>query len=189
MTIDPQRGQGLALVGARGTGKTTVGRLVAARVGRTFIDLDEWIERDVKMAIGAYFSQSGERAFRKTESRVLGNSIIFARNAVIATGGGVVLSDTNRQLLREFGFVVWLTADPDELAARLEADPRGLASRPALTPAGTLAEIAEVLAVRTPLYREIADAVVDTTGRNAVDVARAVIAAWERSDGFARGAP
>ena len=77
-----------------------------------------------------------------------------------------MLREANRRRLRDFGFVVWLTADPAELARRLEADRRGLAARPALTPAGTIAEIAEVLEVRTPLYQEVADAVIETGGKS-----------------------
>ena len=76
-----------------------------------------------------------------------------------------MLREANRRRLRGFGFVVWLTADPAELARRLEADRSGLAGRPSLTAAGTLGEIAQVLAARSPLYAGLADAVIPTDGK------------------------
>ena len=97
-------------------------------------------------------------------------------NLVLATGGGVVLRESNRRALKRFGFVVWLRADPNVLAGRLANDP-AVIGRPALTAAGTLAEIAEVLESRTPLYREAADAVVETEGRTPEAVADAVLEA------------
>ncbi len=92
-------------------------------------------------------------SFRDWEERTLAELIEQSPTAVIATGGGVVLREANRRRLRDFGFIVWLTADPAELARRLEADPGGLAARPALTADGTIAEIARVLEIRTPLYQ------------------------------------
>jgi shikimate kinase len=98
---------------------------------------------------------------------------------VLATGGGAVLREANRRRLRDFGFIAWLTARPEELARRLQADPRGLAERPALTPAGTLEEIIQVLDARTPLYRELADAIVETGGRSPDEVADAILECWK----------
>jgi shikimate kinase len=197
MNAEPRSGRGLVLVGARCTGKTTVGRLVAMRLGTVFFDLDDEIERTIKMPIRDYFANFGERKFRDEEGEALGNlietqSIVTrsgSRGIVLATGGGIVVREANRRRLREFGFVVWLTADPEVLSARLKADPKGLESRPALTPAGTLAEIAQVLEVRTPLYREVADAVVDTTGRSLTRAADAVMEAWRQWSEPQEGAP
>ena len=89
-----------------------------------------------------------------------------------------MLREANRRRLRDFGFVVWLTAEPAELARRLEADRRGLAERPALTRGGTLAEIAQVLAARAPLYQELADAVIETGGKTPDEVADAILGCW-----------
>jgi shikimate kinase len=95
-----------------------------------------------------------------------------------------VLRAVNRHRIHAFGFVVWLTADPSELARRLEADPRGLGDRPALTAAGTLREIAQVLHERSPLYRDLGDAVVQTGGKGPEDVVEAILACWTmRRDG------
>jgi shikimate kinase len=164
-------------VGVRGTGKSTVGRIVAERTGRRFFDADPELEARAGKSIVALFAEEGEAAFRDWEARVLAELTGHA-GTVLATGGGVVLRESNRRLLREFGFVVWLSADPQTAADRLSADPQGLAGRPALTSAGTLAEIAQVLADRAPLYLAAADAVVETSGRSADEVADAVLEAW-----------
>jgi shikimate kinase len=174
MTAHPAGPRGLALVGARGTGKTTVGRLVAARLGRPFADADQELERRAGRTIAAIFAAQGEPAFRVLEETILGE-LTTRDGLVLATGGGAVLREANRRALRRLGRVVWLTAAPDLLADRLRRDPAG---RPALTAAGTLDEIAAVLVARLPLYRAVADVTVDTAGRSPDEVADAVLAAW-----------
>jgi len=171
-------GRGLALVGYRGTGKSTVGRILADRLGRPFADADREIEAREGRPIRSIFAEDGEPTFRRIEARVLGDLTARFEGGIVATGGGAVLDEANRRALRSFGFVAWLKADPDTLAARLSHSRAGLADRPALTPAGTLAEIAEVLAARVPLYREVADAEVETAGRSVREVAEAVLGAW-----------
>ena len=178
MTPDPAisprprpTGQGLALVGGRGTGKSTVGRIVARGLDRPFFDADHELEARAGRSVAAILVTDGEPAFREWEERTLAALIADFPTAIVATGGGVVLREENRRRLRAFGFVVWLTADPAELAQRLEADPRGLAARPALTPDGTIAEIARIIEVRTPLYRSVADVMIDTGGKSPDQVA------------------
>ena len=166
---------GLALVGTRGTGKTTVGRIVAGRLGRHFVDADVALEAKAGRSIASIFAEDGERAFRDWEERVLSELTRDHPDAVLATGGGAVLREANREALRLFGFVVWLQADPSVAAARLQADGRGLASRPSLTGAGTIDEIAAVLESRAPLYRALADAVVATGGRTPEEIADAIV--------------
>jgi len=180
MSADPQDRQGLALVGTRGTGKSTVGRILAERLVRPFLDADLELERTLGRSIAAIFASDGEPLFRDCEERVISDLTATRPGAILATGGGVILRDANRKALRSFGFVVWLRADPAEAAARLMADRRGLAERPPLTSAGTLAEIACVLETRTPLYQAVADAVVDTSGRTPLEVADAVLDLWPR---------
>ena len=126
----------------------------------------------------AILAEEGEPVFRDWEERTLAELIEQSPTAVIATGGGVVLREQNRNRLRDFGFIVWLTAEPAELARRLQADPRGLAARPALTADGTIAEIARVLEVRTPIYQAMADAVIDTGGKTPEQVAAAILECW-----------
>lgn len=178
MSAGPPTRRGLALVGYRGTGKSTVGRLVAGRLGRPFVDADAALEARFGRSVAAIFEQHGEPDFRDREERVL-RDLTAGPTAVIATGGGVVLREANRKLLRQFGFVVWLTADPDSLAARLRSNPAALAGRPALTAAGTLGEIADLLRTREPLYRAVSDAEVSTVGRTPAEVAEVVLAVWD----------
>lgn len=177
----PPRGRscrGLALIGCRGTGKSTVGRMVAARLDRTFLDADLELESRAGRPISAIFASWGEAVFRDWEERTLAELVTGFPDAVLATGGGVVVREANRALIRDFGFIVWLTADPGTLARRLESDRAALAARPALTSAGTIDEIAQVLDSRAHLYQALADTVIDTTGSPAEDVAAVVVERW-----------
>lgn len=181
MTDSAERGRGIALIGYRATGKSTVGRFLADRLGRPFADSDREVEALDGRSIRDIFATDGEPAFREIEARVLADlADRLAEGGVLATGGGAILLEGNRRVLRRFGLVAWLTADAGTLARRLRASRRGVDDRPALTVAGTLDEIAEVLEVRTPLYREAADVEVSTVGRHADQVAEAVLEAWAR---------
>jgi len=189
MIRDPAQGpcqprRGLALVGYRGTGKSTVGRILADRSNRTFLDADREVEARVGRSISAIFALEGEPVFREWEERTLIELIQCFPTAVLATGGGIVLREANCRRLRDFGLVVWLTAQPAELAHRLESDLRGLAERPTLTGDGTIAEIERVLEVRTPLYQGVADAVIDTADKSPDQVAAAILELWTRSAEF-----
>jgi shikimate kinase len=174
------KGRGLALVGYRGTGKSTVGRILADRAGRIFVDMDKELQARVGRSVASIFAEEGEPFFRDWEERTLAELMSGYPTAVVATGGGAVLRETNRRRLREFGFVVWLTADAAVLGRRLGSDPRGFDQRPALTAAGTIVEIAQVLEVRKPLYEEVADAVIETEGKNPDEVAAAILERWTR---------
>lgn len=170
--------KGMALLGYRGTGKSTVGRIVAERAGRPFLDADLELEVRAGRPVHAIMTDEGEPVFRDWEERTLAELIEQAPTAVIATGGGVVLREQNRNHLRNFGFIVWLTAAPAELARRLQADPRGLAARPPLTADGTIAEIARVLDIRAPIYQALADTVINTEGKSPEQVADAILECW-----------
>jgi shikimate kinase len=177
-TSEGRPARGLVLIGYRGTGKSTVGRILAERLGRSFLDSDREIEARSGRSIRSIFAESGEPAFRDWEERTLAELTAGSPGAILASGGGAVLREANRRRLRGYGFVAWLTADPGELARRLEADRLGLAGRPALTTAGTLDEIVQVLAARSPLYAELADAVIPTDGKAPRDVAEAILGCW-----------
>lgn len=165
------------LVGYRGTGKSTVGRLVAGRLGWDFRDADAEIEAVAGTTIADIFAAEGEAGFRDREARVLGE-LAAADRRVLATGGGVVLRPANRDVLRT-GFVAWLTAPADVLWDRLCWDPTTAARRPNLTASGGLDEVAKLLAVREPLYREVAAITIDTAARSPDMVAADILAAWE----------
>ncbi len=185
MNAPPQskksQGRGLALVGYRGTGKSTVGRMLAEATGRPFFDADDEIVARAGRTIRAVFEESGESVFRDWEERVIHEITESHPNAILATGGGAILREANRRRLQAFGFVAWLRAEPDELARRLEADAQTRETRPSLTTAGTLNEIIEVLEARTPLYQEAAHAAVDTKGIPPRDVVDLILDHWSRA--------
>lgn len=167
----------ILLIGYRGTGKTTVGRLVADGLGWSFADADERIEAAAGMSIKDIFAAEGEAGFRDRESATLAE-LCEAENAVISTGGGVVLRPANRDRLTAAGFVVWLTATPEAIWQRMVEDPTTAGRRPNLTAGGGLPEVVSLLGVREPLYRAVADAAVPTDGRSPETVAAAILTAW-----------
>ena len=170
----------LFLIGPRGSGKSTLARLLAARLAWDWIDADAELERRYACSIRDIFTSEGEAGFRDKESAVLAD-LCRLRNHVIATGGGVVLRPENRERLRASGRVVWLTAEPATLAARLEADASTVHRRPSLTgaaAASSVQEITDVLTARAPLYRGCADFVASTEGRSAEVITDDVLSWW-----------
>jgi shikimate kinase len=166
----------LFLVGYRGSGKTTVGCLVAERLGWDFLDADSVLEGRCGRTIREIFAAEGEAGFRDKEAAVLAD-LCARTKTVIATGGGIVLREENRQRLNRHGFVAWLTADPATLLARIHADPTTAERRPALVGGGP-AEVEQLLAVREPLYRACADVVVPAGALSPQQAADAILAAW-----------
>jgi shikimate kinase len=146
----------LFLIGYRGSGKTTVAAALARRLAWPWLDADAELERRAGKSIKQIFADKGETAFRDLESDVLADLAARERH-VIALGGGVVLRPENRKLLASRGKVVWLTAEPETLLARINADPTTGERRPNLTSQGGPAEIRSLLAERTPLYAACAD--------------------------------
>lgn len=173
------RSERVALVGYRGTGKSTVGRLVADALGWAFVDADAELESRAGRSVREIFAEQGEPAFREMESAVLAD-LLARERLVLATGGGVVLRADNRERLRG-AFVVWLTASVEVIDARLCGDPSTAARRPALTGLPAREEIVRLLAEREPLYREVADAVVDAADPSPDAVASRILAAWNPS--------
>ena len=166
--------RGLVLIGYRGTGKSTVGRILADCLRLPFVDADVSLEMRFEIPISEVFRESGEPIFRDLEEETL-TQITCGPPSVLATGGGAVLRESNRLRLKEFGWIVWLSASSEMIQARLSSNPNALANRPALTAGGTLAEVAEVLAVRRPIYQELADVEVSTDGRTPAEVALAIL--------------
>ncbi len=143
----------VTLIGYRGTGKTTVARLLGERLGIPWWDADVELEARVGRSVAALVGERGEPAFRDEESAVLA-TLMERGTGVLATGGGVVLRAANRDLLRTSGGrLVWLTAEPAIIRQRLAADPATAARRPALQGTDPLAEVEAVLEARLPLYR------------------------------------
>jgi shikimate kinase len=150
------------LVGLMGAGKTTVGRQLARRLGKQFYDTDHEIEHRTGVRVAVIFEIEGEPGFRAREAQVL-EALTALDDVVLATGGGAVLDPANRARLRDRGFVIYLHAQPRDLHHRTRHDK----SRPLLADADPLARLEELHRVRDPLYREVADLVVET-GRQSV---------------------
>jgi shikimate kinase len=145
-----------------GSGKSTVGRQLARRLRLPFFDSDHVIEERIGCSIREYFAREGEVAFRDLEEQVVGE---LARGPalVLGTGGGTVLREANRRMLREHGQVVYLRSSPEELHRRLRFDTQ----RPLLQVADPLGKLRALYAERDPLYREAAHFQVET-GRPSV---------------------
>jgi shikimate kinase len=160
------------LIGFRCTGKTTVARLLAEKLGWDWSDADSLLEARYGKSIRQIFAEEGEAGFRDKEEQVLAE-LCHLQGCVIATGGGVILRDVNRQRMRSAGKVVWLTADAQTIWDRFQADPATAERRPPLT-VGGLAEIEEVLKIREPLYRGCADLIISTTERSTEEIAQQI---------------
>lgn len=145
------------LVGLMGAGKTSVGKLLARRLGKSFCDCDHEIERSTGVRIPIIFEIEGEAGFRTRERRMLAE-LVQRSDVVLATGGGAVLAPENRAALREHGTVVYLCASPQDLWQRTRHD----RNRPLLQTADPRAKLATLFDERDPLYREIAHVVIDT---------------------------
>jgi shikimate kinase len=146
----------VVLVGMMGTGKTSVGRALADRLGRPFVDSDAVIEERTSRTVAQIFADEGESAFRALETEVLIDALEAQEPSVVAAAGGSVLDPANRARIADAGTVVWLRASPEVLAERV----RGADHRPLLDhdPDGTLVRLS---AERASLYRSVADLELD----------------------------
>jgi len=145
------------LIGLPGSGKSTVGRQLARRLGLPFNDTDHVIEQRIGCSIREYFQREGEAAFRDLEECVI-RELTHADSGVLATGGGAVLRPANRQRLREAGRVIYLRSTPEEIFRRLRHD----SHRPLLQVDDPLARLRGMHAEREPLYRETAHFTIET---------------------------
>lgn len=164
----------LILIGMRGSGKTTVGRLAAQLLDRPFVDIDERVVLRTGETISSIFATSGEPAFRALEAAVI-EQALGERPCVISVGGGAVLSDENRRRMRAGGHCIWLRAAAETLAARISADPATRALRPSLTGQAPAVELETLLRVRQPLYEQVACASVNTDTLAVAEVAALVV--------------
>lgn len=157
------------LVGPMGAGKSTIGRVLAAELHLNFRDSDRVIEERTGANIPWIFDMEGEEGFRDRESTVLGE-LAKEQNIVIATGGGIVLREVNRELMKASGYVCYLTASIDQLVERTSRDKK----RPLLQVENPRQKIIDLLAMRDPIYRDAADFIINTDRRSPKVVAQEI---------------
>jgi shikimate kinase len=165
----------IALIGYRGTGKTTIAQELAARLGWDWVDTDAVVELRAGKSIVAIFADEGQDAFRDLEAQVV-TELCARSHVVVALGGGAVMREANREALQQCRDIVWLMASPATIERRLEGDPSTQARRPNLTNSGGRQEIERLLAERTPIYRACATLEVDTEGKAPAEIADEIVA-------------
>lgn len=166
----------ITLIGYRGCGKSSVAPLVARSLGWEWFDSDQIIEQQAGCSIREIFEAEGEAGFRRREMQIL-EQLLGQSNLVLAAGGGAVLAEENRRLMRAAGPVVWLQATAETLARRISEDNSSAQRRPSLTGKSVCDEIADVLAVRTPVYQEAATHIIDADQQTPDQIADAVLQA------------
>jgi shikimate kinase len=176
----------LYLLGLRGTGKSTIGKLVAARLERPFLDLDELIEQTTGQSVTELFRSRGEPFFRELEGRtleVVAEALLSGQAApgVVALGGGTCERPANRDLLRRSGRGVWLQAPAEVLFRRLEQDVKSKGRRPALTGLGSLAELQALGTQRAANYTVCADFSLATNQLSPAEAAEKIVEWWQSS--------
>lgn len=170
----PIKGNNIYLVGYRCTGKTTVGDILAGRLGRQFYDTDAEITAGENRSITRIVADRGWSYFRKLEETCLQH---LARQTAIvaATGGGIVLNPANIKRMQNSGTIIWLTARPETILARLARDPATADSRPALTHQSADREVVTTLEARHSLYDQAADFTVATDAAGPHEIADTIL--------------
>jgi 3-dehydroquinate synthase len=164
------------LVGLMGSGKTTIGRSLAKKLNLRFVDADQEIEARTGASIPLIFEIEGEASFRQREADVI-RDLTAKKGIVLATGGGAVLNETSRQLLRERGTVVYLRASVASILQRTSHDK----NRPLLQTPDPKARIEELSRQRSPLYQEVAHIIIETGRPNVHSVVQNILSQLERN--------
>jgi shikimate kinase len=160
----------IILIGPMGSGKSTIGNIIARRLQRDFLDSDHFIEERTGVDIARIFDVEGEQGFRDRESNAL-NELLSENNRVIATGGGSVLRRENQQLLKQKGFIIFLDTSVNQQMQRLRRDKK----RPLLQTENPRERLEALLAERRPIYLDLADLAVKTDRRKARRLADDII--------------
>ena len=171
----------IVLIGYRGSGKSTVGKRLASRMQRRFVDTDDLIESK-EGQISDIVKSHGWNYFRAMERRMI-EEISKEDNLIIALGGGAVLDSDNIANVERNGLIIWLKADREVLRKRMNQDPRTLASRPTLTGKGTIEELEEIMDFRNPFYEKAATIQLDTSTLNVEEVVENILVAFKEKTG------
>lgn len=166
----------IILIGYRATGKTTLAQLLAGKLGWEWIDADVEVERRAGKSIARIFAEDGEPAFRDLEATVTAE-LCQRKNLVLAAGGGSPLRADTRRAMRERSRVVWLTALPETIHARMSGDATTAGRRPNLTDKNALDEIVHLLQKRESVYHEAAHIQVDTEAKSPAQIADEILVA------------
>lgn len=164
----------LFLIGYRCTGKTTIGKAVATKLGMNFVDVDQVFSAETGSEIATFVDKRGWEAFRAKERDMI-NRLSQLNGQVVATGGGTVIVPDNVTVMRSSGSVVWLQASADTVRKRMIADLSTRNSRPSLTGQGALEEIAQVFMEREPLYKAAAHYCIPTDELSIDEITEAII--------------
>lgn len=167
----------IILTGYRATGKSSVGRLLAAKLHFTFLDTDQEIEKRNNCTISEMVSQRGWDFFREQENKLL-TELCPANRVIIATGGGAILHEQAWARLRQTALTIWLTASTEIICQRLAADMATAGQRPSLTGNDILQEVSSVLKKRTPLYENGSDITINTE-TELTDIVRKIAELWQ----------
>jgi len=162
----------LILIGLMGSGKSSVGKLLAKELNREFFDSDKEIEQMTGANIPLIFELEGESGFRKRETQAI-HKLCAQKNIVLATGGGAILSAENRTLLSDNSVIIYLQVSDDQILARTRQD----RSRPLLQTENPRQKLIQLIAEREPLYLSLAGHTIDTDQLNVKEVTRSIIAA------------
>ena len=174
MKGEPNNPSNVFLIGYRCTGKSSVGKLLAAKLGWPFIDTDALLVSESDVSIKEIVEKYGWETFRKMEHAIV-NQVCILDRRVVATGGGVVLDEANVNLMKKNGRIVWLKALSKTIQARMMLDRDTAAFRPSLTSKDSFSEIAETLLEREPLYRQAMDFCVRTDGRKIDEICDEIV--------------
>jgi shikimate kinase len=159
----------VVLIGYRATGKSTVGMILSAKLKIAFCDTDAMVEKSLAMPIKEIVALHGWDFFRAKEKETI-KYVTQKEDSVIATGGGVVLFRENVDLLKQAGVIIWIKAPLQDIIERLKKDAQSAAIRPQFTSGNVAQETVDMMKERLPLYEAAADYIVDTAGKNAVQV-------------------
>jgi shikimate kinase len=165
----------IILIGYRGTGKTSVGKRIAEKLKLPFYDTDQIVTGHIGKTIKAWVEERGWDSFRQEEKAVI-KGIISKGPGIISLGGGAVMDPENREILKSRGPIIWLTADVVTILTRMKSDPNHIDNRPPLSEKDWENETREILAQRSPVYRELSDFSVDTEGKTFEAIAEELVA-------------